>query len=36
MRRSLFWRTYSVLLAALSAWAILSFTGVGTFIYSNF
>lgn len=26
----------SVLLAALSAWAILSFTGVGTFIYSNF
>ena len=26
----------SALLAALSAWAILSFTGVGTFIYSNF
>ena len=26
----------SALLAAMTAWAILSFTGVGTFIYSNF
>ena len=26
----------SVLLAVMSVWAILSFTGVGTFIYSNF
>ena len=26
----------SVLLAVMTAWAIMSFTGVGTFIYSNF
>ena len=30
------YRLRSVLLAVMSVWAILSFTGVGTFIYSNF
>ena len=33
-----FWPTAgrALLLAALTAWAVLSFTGVTTFIYSNY